>query len=117
MFHVHAWGMPYNATVMGVKQVYPGKYDPAFLLQLIKNEKVTFSHCVPTILHMLISHPAAKEIDLSGWKLVIGGARLPRGLAKAAMGSRNRNLFWVRYVRDLPVPLHGRPKALYVGMG
>ncbi len=85
MFHVHAWGMPYNATVMGVKQVYPGKYDPAFLLQLIKNEKVTFSHCVPTILHMLISHPAAKEIDLSGWKLVIGGARLPRGLAKAAM--------------------------------
>jgi fatty-acyl-CoA synthase len=85
MFHVHAWGMPYNATVMGVKQVYPGKYDPGFLLQLVKNEKVTFSHCVPTILHMLISHPAAKETDLSGWKLVIGGARLSRGLAKAAM--------------------------------
>ena len=85
MFHVHAWGMPYNATVMGVKQVYPGKYDPPLLLQLIKNEKVTFSHCVPTILHMLISHPAAKEADLSGWKVVIGGARLSRGLAKAAM--------------------------------
>ena len=85
MFHVHAWGMPYNATVMGVKQVYPGKYDPPLLLQLIKNEKVTFSHCVPTILHMLISHPAAKETDLSGWKVVIGGARLSRGLAKAAM--------------------------------
>ncbi len=25
MFHVHAWGMPYVATSMGVKQVYPGK--------------------------------------------------------------------------------------------
>ena len=25
MFHVHAWGMPYIATLMGVKQVYPGR--------------------------------------------------------------------------------------------
>jgi fatty-acyl-CoA synthase len=26
MFHVHAWGMPYAATYLGMKQVYPGKY-------------------------------------------------------------------------------------------
>ncbi len=26
MFHVHAWGNPYNATVRGIKQVYPGRY-------------------------------------------------------------------------------------------
>ena len=24
MFHVHAWGLPYIATLLGVKQVYPG---------------------------------------------------------------------------------------------
>ena len=24
MFHVHAWGLPYVATMLGVKQVYPG---------------------------------------------------------------------------------------------
>jgi fatty-acyl-CoA synthase len=24
MFHVHAWGVPYVATMIGVKQVYPG---------------------------------------------------------------------------------------------
>lgn len=86
MFHVHAWGIPYCATIMGVKQVYPGKYDPALLLQLIKKEKITFSHCVPTILHMLITYPAANDVDLSGWKVIIGGSRLPKGLAKAAMG-------------------------------
>src|SRR5579863_8923982 len=28
MFHVHAWGMPFAMTVMGVKQVYPGRYVP-----------------------------------------------------------------------------------------
>jgi len=29
MFHVHAWGFPYIATLLGVKQVYPGMYEPA----------------------------------------------------------------------------------------
>ena len=85
MFHVHAWGIPYIATAMGVKQVYPGRYDPKVLLELIEREGVTFSHCVPTILHMLLSHPAAEDTDLSRWKVVIGGAALPRSLAEKAM--------------------------------
>ncbi|MCP4108430.1 MAG: fatty acid--CoA ligase [Desulfobacteraceae bacterium] len=84
MFHVHAWGIPYVATLLGVKQIYPGKYEPAMLLKLIVSEKVTFSHCVPTILQMLVNSPAVKEIDFSGWKVIIGGSRLPKGLAKAA---------------------------------
>lgn len=85
MFHVHAWGIPYLATLLGCKQVYPGRYEPALLLKLLLSEKVTFSHCVPTILHMLVSSPVAKQVDLSNWKVVIGGSALPRGLAKAAM--------------------------------
>ena len=26
MFHVHGWGFPYMATLLGVKQIYPSKY-------------------------------------------------------------------------------------------
>ena len=85
MFHVHAWGVPYLATMLGVKQVYPGRYEPEVLLKLILGEKVTFSHCIPTIIHMLVTNPIAKKLDLSRWKVVIGGAALPRALAKAAM--------------------------------
>jgi len=84
MFHVHAWGFPYVATLLGVKQVYPGQYEPQKLLRLMQKEKVTYSHCVPTILQMLLTSPAIKDVDLSNWKVTIGGARLPRGLAKAA---------------------------------
>jgi fatty-acyl-CoA synthase len=84
MFHVHAWGFPYVATLLGAKQVYAGQYVPEKLLNLIEREKVTFSHCIPTILQMLINCPAIKQADLSNWKVAIGGARLPRGLAKAA---------------------------------
>jgi len=85
MFHVHAWGFPFIATMMGVKQVYPGKYEPEMLIKLIVQEKVTYSHCVPTILQMLVTSPVAKKIDLSGWKVIIGGARLAKGLAVAAI--------------------------------
>ncbi|MCX7194262.1 MAG: fatty acid--CoA ligase [Proteobacteria bacterium] len=85
MFHVHAWGFPYVATMLGVKQVYPGRYQPDALLRLIQHEGVTFSHCVPTILHLLLASPLIYEIDLSRWKVVIGGSALPKGLAQAAL--------------------------------
>ncbi len=86
MFHVHAWGVPYVATMLGVKQVYPGRYVPDLLLELIETEGVTFSHCVPTILHMLLKHPHARRMDLSGWKLIVGGAPLSRVLCLEALG-------------------------------
>ncbi len=85
MFHVHAWGMPYVATMLGLKQVYPGRYVPETLLKLIRDEGVTVSHCVPTVLHMLLVHPLSKVIDLSRWKLMIGGSALSQALAKSAL--------------------------------
>ncbi|KAE8760457.1 long-chain-fatty-acid--CoA ligase [Paraburkholderia madseniana] len=85
MFHVHAWGIPYIATVLGVKQVYPGRYVPERLVQLVRDEEVTFSHCVGTILHMLLNCPEAKDVDLGKWKVIIGGGALPHGLARAAL--------------------------------
>jgi fatty-acyl-CoA synthase len=84
MFHVHAWGVPYLATVHGLKQVYPGKYEPEMLLRLIVEEGATFSHCIPTILQMVITAAEAKGVDLSHWRVVTGGARLTRGLAAEA---------------------------------
>ena len=85
MFHVHAWGLPFVATMLGVKQVYPGRYVPDVLLGLIAREKVTFSHCVPTILQMMLGSPALREGQLKGWKMVIGGSALPLPLARAAV--------------------------------
>jgi fatty-acyl-CoA synthase len=85
MFHVHAWGLPYVATMLGVKQVYPGRYIPDQLLELVARERVTFSHCVPTILQMVLAAAKARSANLSGWKVVIGGAALPQALAKQAL--------------------------------
>ena len=87
MFHAHAWGFPWAATLAGVKQVYPGRYEPAMLLRLIKSEGVTFTHGVPTILQMLLKVAAAEKVDLAGLKMVIGGSALPKALAKQALAA------------------------------
>lgn len=84
MFHVHAWGVPYLATMFGIKQVYPGRYEPELLLRLIAEQGVTFTHGVPTILQMLLKHPYSSQVDLSRLQMVIGGAALPQGLAQQA---------------------------------
>lgn len=85
MFHAHAWGFPWTATLAGVKQVYPGRYDPDLLVKLIKAEGVTFTHGVPTILEMLLAAATEAHTDLAGLKMVVGGSELPKGLARQAL--------------------------------
>lgn len=86
MFHAHAWGMPFVATMAGCKQVYPGRYVPEQLVELQRAEKVTFSHCVPTLLQMMLNSPSGQTADFTGWQVLVGGAALPRGLALQAAG-------------------------------
>ncbi|WP_428374470.1 long-chain-fatty-acid--CoA ligase [Lichenicoccus sp.] len=82
MFHVHAWGVPYIATMLGVKQVYAGRYDPDTILDLRAREGVTFSHCVPTILQMILSAADRRGDDLTGWLMTIGGSALTQALCR-----------------------------------
>jgi fatty-acyl-CoA synthase len=84
MFHVHAWGVPYIATMMGSKQVYPGRYEPKVLVDLIVREKVDYSHCVPTLLSMVLGAAEQTDADLSGWHVLVGGSALSVGLARKA---------------------------------
>ena len=81
MFHVHAWGVPYVATMIGAKQVYPGRYEPNALVKLYREEKVTFSHGVPTVLQMVLGCEEAKNTDLAGWNMLTGGAAPTQALS------------------------------------
>jgi fatty-acyl-CoA synthase len=87
MFHVHAWGFPWAATLAGVKQVYPGRYHPEMLVRLITTERVTFTHGVPTLLEMLLKAADAAKAQLGGLKMIIGGSELHRALAKQALAA------------------------------
>lgn len=85
MFHAHAWGLPYVATLVGCKQVYPGRYVPEKLLELHRTEKVTFSHCVPTLLQMMLTAPESEAADFTGWQVLVGGSAVSSGLARTAL--------------------------------
>ncbi len=82
MFHVHAWGLPYVATMLGLKQVYPGRYLPERLVALHEREGVTFSHGVPTILRMIVDALGQRKVDR--WTMIVGGSALPAALVEAA---------------------------------
>ncbi len=86
LFHVHQWGMPYAGLLAGNKYILAGKYDVDTILELIKNEKVTFSAMVPVILNMILSSPKITQYKdyLKNWKVIIGGAALQKGLATRA---------------------------------
>jgi fatty-acyl-CoA synthase len=82
MFHANAWGLPYAATMVGARQVFPGPAPtPAELARLIADEGVTLAAGVPTV---WIGVQAALEqgsYDLSRLRrLVVGGAAVPRAL-------------------------------------
>ncbi|MEM0266805.1 MAG: fatty acid--CoA ligase [Archaeoglobaceae archaeon] len=83
MFHVHAWGVPYMITLLGHKQVYPGRYEPLMIVRLVLTEGVTYTHCVPTILQMIVDN-LPPGIKFNNWKMLIGGSKLPKGLALRA---------------------------------
>jgi fatty-acyl-CoA synthase len=80
MFHANAWGLPYNAGMVGAKLVFPGPRmgDAPTLTQLMNEEKVTLAAAVPTVWTMLLHH-----LQQSGAKLetlertVIGGSAVP----------------------------------------
>src|SRR5450631_4082676 len=45
----------------------------------------TFTHCVPTILQMLLAAPSSAKIDLNGLRMIVGGSALSRALCEAAL--------------------------------
>jgi len=85
MFHVHAWGMPFIATLLGVKQVYPGRYEAERLVRLLVEHRVTVTHGVPTILHMLLTQAVKSGVKFDGLKMLVGGSALSPGLCQRAL--------------------------------
>ncbi|WP_296405206.1 fatty acid--CoA ligase [Psychrobacter sp.] len=87
MFHAMAWGFPYMVTMLGLKQVYPGRYSPDKLIHLMETEKVTLTHCVPTIVQMILDQAQKEGKKFNGLKMLTGGTRLTEGLATNALSS------------------------------
>jgi fatty-acyl-CoA synthase len=86
MFHAQGWGLPWSATMLGMKQVMPSRYmDPTKLVALMAAEGVTISAGVPTIWQGIKGLVEANpdRYDLSKLsRLTCGGSAPPPSLIR-----------------------------------
>jgi fatty-acyl-CoA synthase len=82
MFHANAWGLAYAGLLSGADLIMPDQYlQPATLVRLIGDERVTVAGGVPTIWAGVLAHLRAEGGDLSSLRLVVaGGSAVPHAL-------------------------------------
>jgi fatty-acyl-CoA synthase len=85
LFHANSWSLAFSAPMAGASLVLPGpKLVGPSVLQLLEEEKVTFSAAVPTVWLGLLH-----QLETTGGKLstlervVIGGSACPRAITAA----------------------------------
>jgi fatty-acyl-CoA synthase len=87
MFHANAWGCPYAATMVGMKQVLPGpNLDAASLLEMLGRERVTRAGGVPTVwfgVLDLLEQQSGREKLEPELRVMVGGSALPRSMVEA----------------------------------
>lgn len=85
MFHVNAWGVPYNAAMVGADLVLPGgRLDGDSLAELIDSYRVTLALGVPTIWQSLLDAAASRGTRLpSLTRALVGGTAAPPAMFRA----------------------------------
>ncbi len=84
MFHANAWGLPWVATMLGMKQVYPHRFMvPDHLARMLMDYDITISAGVPTIWQgvkgLMEANPGKYQFK-SLTRLTCGGSAPPPSL-------------------------------------
>lgn len=83
LFHVNGWGAPHTVTCAGGRHVMIKKFDPAEVLRLVEQERVTHFSMVPTMAVSLVNHPDLAHYDLTSLEYIgLGGAASPPDLIR-----------------------------------
>lgn len=85
MFHAMAWGLPFAATMVGSRLVFPGPHmQPEHLAGLIQDERVTVAAGVPTLWLGLQTLLEKEDYDISSLRVMpVGGSAAPRSMIEA----------------------------------
>jgi long-chain acyl-CoA synthetase len=86
MFHLADGASNFALTWVGGRHIIIPTFDPALWLETISAERVTRGLLVPTMINMVINHPALPEHDLSSLRSMLYGASpMPTALLQRAM--------------------------------
>jgi acyl-CoA synthetase (AMP-forming)/AMP-acid ligase II len=83
MFHVNAWGFPFATPLMGADLIMPmERLDPIGVIELCRDEGVTYAAGVPTVWMGVRDHLQAQGERLPLLKrVIIGGSPMPKSLS------------------------------------
>ena len=86
MFHLADGASNYALSWIGGRHVIIPAFEPALWLQTVEAEQVTRGLLVPTMINMVINHPALRQHDLSSLRSMLYGASpMPSELLRLAM--------------------------------
>ncbi|MDB5654185.1 MAG: long-chain fatty acid--CoA ligase [Tardiphaga sp.] len=86
MFHVANGGAMFTSLLSGGTNVIVRMFNPELVMATIAREKVTATLIVPTMIQMLVDHPAFPDADLSSLKqMMYGASPINEALLKRAM--------------------------------
>jgi long-chain acyl-CoA synthetase len=74
MFHAADAATTFALTFMGGAHVCIRGYEPELFGTVMETERVTVALIVPTMINMLLNHPATSARDFSAWRLLMYGA-------------------------------------------
>jgi fatty-acyl-CoA synthase len=84
LFHCNGWGLPYAVTGVGGTHLLYKKFEPEAVFNLMCDERATSACLAPTMINMLLNHPAASERQLPGLRVGTAGSAPPMAIIKAA---------------------------------
>jgi acyl-CoA synthetase (AMP-forming)/AMP-acid ligase II len=95
MFHLaDAWAN-LAITAVGGRHAVLERFAPEAALALLADERVTVTNLIPTMLNLMVKHPAIADCDLSSLRLILsGGAPIAPALVRQVMQA-----FGCRYVQ------------------
>ncbi|KOY00764.1 long-chain-fatty-acid--CoA ligase [Pseudomonas nunensis] len=95
MFHLADLTFSIANSIAGSTHVFVPAFEPGNVLATIAEHKVTDLLLVPTMISMLLSHPALADADVSSVrKMVYGASPMPEGtLVRAIEGFKNVDFY------------------------
>jgi long-chain acyl-CoA synthetase len=74
MFHLADGAVNFTVTLVGGSHVSVRAFDPVAVFECIERYRVTLAFLVPTMINVLINHPAARQHDLKSMRSLYYGA-------------------------------------------
>ena len=87
MFHAASFGGVLTIPAIGATTTYVNLFEPTAVLDVVEREQVTTTVMVPTMIQMLLDHPAYRPERLRSLRsLVYGASPMPTALLERLLG-------------------------------